>query len=67
MSAEGAIVAMSHDAPTVWIMLPNEEASVAHQNSEKTRCSNGASRGPRRHCSNREGACTLIAASGPPS
>ena len=38
MTGEGAIVAISHDAPTVWIMLPNDETSEAHQNSEKARC-----------------------------
>jgi hypothetical protein len=43
MSGVGAIVVMSHEAPTVWIMLPNEEASEAHQKSAKTLCSNGAS------------------------
>ena len=43
MSGEGAIVVISHEAPTVWIMLPNEETSEAHQNSANTRCSNGAS------------------------
>jgi hypothetical protein len=43
MSGVGAIVVMSHEAPTVWIMLPNDEASDAHQNSAKTLCWNGAS------------------------
>ena len=42
-SGEGAMVAISQEAPTVWIMLPNEEASEAHQNSANARCSNGAS------------------------
>jgi len=56
-----AIVAMSHEAPTVWIMLPNDDASVAHQNSAKARCSNGASVACR-HCANRGEACTATAA-----
>jgi hypothetical protein len=38
-----AIVAMSHGAPAVCIMLPNEEATDAHENSANTRHSNGAS------------------------
>ncbi len=42
-SAEGAIVAMSHEAPTVWIIPPKDETSEAHQNSANARCSNGAS------------------------
>ena len=37
------MVVINHDAPTVWIMLPNEDASEAHQNRANTRCSNGAS------------------------
>ncbi len=42
-SADGAIVSISHDAPTVWIMPPNDDTSQAHQNSVNVRCSNGAS------------------------
>ena len=42
-SGEGAIVAISHEAPTVWIMPPKDETSEAHQNSANARCSNGAS------------------------
>ena len=42
-SADGAIVVISHDAPTVWIMLPNEETRDAYQNSANVRCANGAS------------------------
>jgi hypothetical protein len=36
------MVAMSHEAPTVWIMLPKDETTDAHQKSAKARCLNGA-------------------------
>jgi hypothetical protein len=42
-SGEGAIVVISHEAPTVWIMPPNEDTSEANQNSANARCPNGAS------------------------
>jgi hypothetical protein len=41
--ADGAMVAISHEAPTIWIKPPKDEASDAHQNSAKARCSKGAS------------------------
>ena len=42
-SADGAIVVINHEAPTVWIMPPKEDTSEAIQKSVNVRCSNGAS------------------------
>ncbi|MEN9787941.1 MAG: hypothetical protein RLZZ36_636 [Pseudomonadota bacterium] len=36
------MVAINHEAPTVWIMLPKEETTEAHQKSANARCWNGA-------------------------
>ena len=41
-SAEGEIVAISQDAPTVWMRLPNDENSDAHQNNANTRFEKGS-------------------------
>jgi hypothetical protein len=51
------MVAMRHAAPTVWIMLPNDEASVAHQNSAKTLCRKGASVTLRQRSNDETGSC----------
>jgi hypothetical protein len=36
-SGPGAMSAICHDAPTVWMRLPNEDASEAHQKTANTR------------------------------
>ena len=50
MSGEGEMVAISHEAPTVWMRLPKDDTSAAHQKRANTRCWNGASVPWRQRC-----------------
>jgi hypothetical protein len=57
--ADGAMVAINQDAPTVWMRLPKDEISDAHQKRAKTRCLKGA-KVVSRQCANREDDAAVI-------